>query len=256
MFLIDTCRLSRLRTKVKNLQFDLYCTTHYLGPSTMLTWSPEAGSTIQTYTGPLQPGSPPSPPPYRPRKDVNKVFERLKWSVLDPPSQAEIFLLDSEGKPQWMPLLTDPVADEAATILPQSRLRIVIQPLDSWEHWSQTESQPPEPLLIENMDGQPITVRQFMNAVHDYAVPLRRLLCRCCDIYGPDTEARVRFYFQTTMGLKQGISENLCPEMQVYVFEDTPAGEFLVHGVPVDGVPLAEHLKLVEILYRRRLASE
>ena len=209
------------------------------------TWSPETGTTYQTYTGPVLPGPPPPPPPL-PKSHVNHNFKRLKWSVLDPPSEVEIFFLDLEDQSQWAPLFTDPIADEAATNPPRSQLQIRLQPLDSWEHWRQAEKEPPKPLLIENTDGQPISVKQFIQAVHSYAVPLRKLLCRCCDIYAPQAEAHARFYFTCTMGLIESTPGDPCTGLQVQVIEDTDE----------DGHQLAFHLETVEILYRKQLASK
>ncbi|CAO2657865.1 Nn.00g071250.m01.CDS01 [Neocucurbitaria sp. VM-36] len=125
----------------------------------MLTWSPDAGTKFQAYNGTTQSSPPPAPPQHPPGTNVNRNFDRLKWSVLDSPSKVEIFFLDSEDKPQWTLLSTDPIADEAATNPPQSCLQIRMEPLGSWEHWQQTEKEPPKPLLIINTDGQPISVK-------------------------------------------------------------------------------------------------
>lgn len=166
---------------------------------------------------------------------MNGIFDRLNWSILDLPSKAEMFFLDSEGKLQWVSLST--VADETAMKLPQSRLQIKVQLLASWEHWQQAKEEPPKPLLIDNTDGQPISVKQFMQAVHDYALSLRWLLCKSCNLYGPEEVANTRFYFTRIMGLAEST--------HMYVVEDTDE----------DGHQLKSHLELVEILYRRQLAS-
>lgn len=176
---------------------------------------------------------------------MSMVFGRLKWSVLDSPSKVEIFFLDAEDNPQWAPLFTDPIVGEAATNPPQSRLQIMLEPLGTWEHWRQAEKEPPKQLFIENTDGQPISVGQFIQAVHDYAVPLRRLLCRCCDIYAPEEEAHARFYFTRIMDLVESTPENPYTRLQVHVVEDTDE----------DGHQLAGTLESVEIRYRRQLAS-
>ncbi|KAH3917175.1 hypothetical protein HBH56_053320 [Parastagonospora nodorum] len=56
----------------------------------MIIWTPEHGQTTQSYNGSLQPGPPPPPPPPHPSTTMNTVFTHFKWSILDPPSEAEI----------------------------------------------------------------------------------------------------------------------------------------------------------------------
>lgn len=114
----------------------------------MFTWSPDTGRFFQAYNGPLQSGPPPQPPQRPPGTIANRVFHRLKWSVLDSPSKVEVFVLDPEDNPQWTTYLTDRVADEAATAPPQPRLQIKMQPLCSWERWRQAEKESLKPLLI------------------------------------------------------------------------------------------------------------
>lgn len=48
---------------------------------------------------------------------------------------------------------------------------------------------------IESPIGQPISVEQFLQAVHDYAVPLRKLLLRCMDVNDPSQWDSARFFF-------------------------------------------------------------
>ncbi|KAH9876563.1 hypothetical protein J1614_003694 [Plenodomus biglobosus] len=104
-----------------------------------------------------------------------------KWSVLDSPSDVQVFGRNDEGVLQWRPLSDESIKslfDGAAMDPPQSRLEVSIEPLHSWWHWHDSGRQHlrPAQLLIENAYGQPISVRQFIQAVHDYALPLRKLL--------------------------------------------------------------------------------
>jgi hypothetical protein len=95
----------------------------------------------------------------------NEIFMfRLNWSVLEKPSNTELLSIDAEDKPQWTLLFSSPIADEAATNPPVSRLEIGIYPLSDWEHWQQADEEPPAYGLIENTDGRPISVKQFMEA--------------------------------------------------------------------------------------------
>ncbi|KAH7380739.1 hypothetical protein BKA66DRAFT_465344 [Pyrenochaeta sp. MPI-SDFR-AT-0127] len=52
-----------------------------------------------------------------------------------------------------------------------------------------------------------------MQAVHDYAVPLRRLLCRCCDILDSENENRARFFF-TRISLAESTLESLYTRLE------------------------------------------
>ncbi|KAH3912212.1 hypothetical protein HBH56_123130 [Parastagonospora nodorum] len=103
--------------------------------------------------------------------EPDDIFNRLKWSILDPPSDVQIFGLDNQGFLEWQ-LLSDPsnnlLFDVAATDPPQSRLHVSIELLNSWWHWhdSSTQHLRPAQLLFENAEGQYISVRQFIEAVH------------------------------------------------------------------------------------------
>lgn len=86
---------------------------------------------------------------------------------------------------------------EAAMDPSQSRLEVSIERLHSWWHWQDTGTQylRPAQLLIENADGQPISARQFIQAVYSYALPLCKLLLRCTDTKDPLDQDRARFFF-------------------------------------------------------------
>lgn len=59
-----------------------------------------------------------------------------------------------------------------------------------------------------------------MQAIHDYAVPLRNLLCRCTDIDRLEAE-RARFYYEMSMGCAENTLARLDPEYQVCLIEDS-----------------------------------
>jgi hypothetical protein len=153
----------------------------------MFTKSPNTGTTYKSIPPgpniPVQPNPPPGPSGCIPGTEPHEIFTcRLKWSILDSPFNAELLSLDTEEKAQWTPLFSDPTADQAATNPPVSRLEININTLEEWEHWTQAHEKSPGSGLIENTDGRPITVRQLLEGFYDYALPLRTVLCRCCDI--------------------------------------------------------------------------
>ncbi|CAA9962889.1 hypothetical protein PTMSG1_06257 [Pyrenophora teres f. maculata] len=214
----------------------------------MIIWTPESGQVRQEYQGPVQPGPPPEPRQYLSGVEINQIFDRLKWSVLGSPSDVEIFSLGAKDKPQWTQLFSESVLDEAATDPSLSHLKICIEPLHSWEDWAHSDSRHlrPAPLSIENTDGRPISVRQYIQAVHEYAVPLRSLLCQCCGIWGEENDEQARFYYQCTMGGSRALTpEYPCPELYIYLMEDTEE----------DGHGLKSHLECIETLYRKQLAS-
>lgn len=173
----------------------------------------------------------PGPPPDAPQTsgpEPHDLFNRLKWSILDSPLDVQVFGQDDNGKFQWRLLSDEPnqsMLDSAAMQPPQSRLQICIEPLNSWWHWldSGTEHRRPAQLIIENEDGRPVSVKQFIAAVHEYALPLRPLLLRCTDIRDPVDQDRVRFFFD---GISPG-SEGKVPGQRgfaVNVVED-PTGD-------------------------------
>jgi hypothetical protein len=185
------------------------------------------------------------PPSPGQRTEANKIFERgLKWSILEAPSAAEIMSLDADDKPRWTSVLSNPVADEPATDPPHCRLSICIEPLMAWDYWEQSGKEPPESKVVENADGSPITVKQLMQAVQVYALPLRRLLCKSCYIDGPETAARTRFYF-LRLFIHDPTHEFPITDVSVDLQEDTDE----------DGQTLAAHLEEIEAAYRRQLAS-
>lgn len=125
------------------------------------------------------------------------------------PLDVQVFGRDDEGVWQWRPFSDEcnkPLLHGAAMDPPQSRLEVSIEPLHSWWHWhdSGTQHLRPAQLLIENADGQPISVRQLIEAVHGYAVPLRKLLLRCTDINDPSNQGRARFFFDMITGGSEG----------------------------------------------------
>jgi hypothetical protein len=175
----------------------------------------------------LRQSGPPLEAPASSRPEPNDVFNRLKWSLLDPPSDAQVFGRDKEGVLQWQPLSEESnktLLDETAMDPPQSLLEITIEPLQSWEHWGdlEGESQRPAQLLIKNADGQPISVQQFIQAVHGYALSLRNLLLLCMNV-DPSDEQRARFFFEMIMG---GYPGEISGQrgLAIYVVED-PEGD-------------------------------
>jgi hypothetical protein len=104
----------------------------------------------------------------------------------------------------WTPLFSAAVAHEAAMSPPHFRMEIRIQALHNWAHWrdASVEHLRPAPKVLENADGKCLSVKQFIEAVHEYAVPPRTLLLRCMDVDNPEDWDRARFWFECFMGAR------------------------------------------------------
>ena len=160
--------------------------------------------------------------------EPNELFNRLKWSILDAPSDVQVFARDEDGAFQCQPFSVESnksLFNSAATDPPQSRLEVTIEPLHSWWHWhdSETKHLRPAPLIIENADGHVISVGQFVQAVHQYALPLRQLLLRCMDVRDPSEQDSARFFFDMITGGSEE-EETGRGGLAVNVVED-PTGE-------------------------------
>jgi hypothetical protein len=129
----------------------------------------------------------------------------------------------------WTPLFSAAVAHEAAMSPPHFRMEIRIQALHNWAHWRDAgvEHLRPAPKVLENADGKCISVKQFIEAVHEYAVPLRTLLLRCMDVDDPADWDRARFRFECFMGARaSGVNadENTRQEVAICLLDD-PSGD-------------------------------
>ncbi|KAI4611876.1 uncharacterized protein J4E87_010378 [Alternaria ethzedia] len=111
------------------------------------------------------------------------ALDRLRWNLLAPPSTVLIIDSNEEGEPSWRPMLVDPkhpLADEAVTEVPRSRMCVAFDMVEAWECWERyDDNPPPPPLLIENSDGNAITIEQFIVKVSRYAQRLRETIFEC-----------------------------------------------------------------------------
>jgi hypothetical protein len=127
----------------------------------------------------------------------------LKWSLLDVSSTAQVLDLGENNEPQWFPLLAEPhhaVAAEPITSPPRSRMLVVLDLVEYSERWQDFGDEAPAPLLVENLDGQPISIAQFVTGVHDYTLRLRDVIYEIED--RADSEKAV-LYFLGASGLKR-----------------------------------------------------
>ncbi|CAG5137437.1 uncharacterized protein ALTATR162_LOCUS107 [Alternaria atra] len=112
---------------------------------------------------------------------AEELTDRLRWSVLDPATTAQIVELDNTGTPQWRPLLGAPnhaLAEEPVTQPPRSRMLIAFDVVYGADYWLDADAldERPAPLVIENAGGQPITFAQFVSELHRYALELRETI--------------------------------------------------------------------------------
>jgi hypothetical protein len=109
------------------------------------------------------------------------------------------------------PLLSPkhPLADEAVTKIPRSRMRIVLNMIEYWECWFDMDMMDdiPPPLLIENSDGRAITVEQFIVEVSKYAESLRDTIYEIED-RGPWQKEDARVYYFLITGPKYREAED------------------------------------------------
>ncbi|KAF2742346.1 hypothetical protein M011DRAFT_433257, partial [Sporormia fimetaria CBS 119925] len=141
---------------------------------------------------PREDAPPPVPRPNDSEIDMHEIFERFKWSVLDPPSEARILELDPEGKADWKNFFHEPIADEPATVQQATCIRTEFVPMHDAEYWPYPDGEGmPEPMVAENTDGRPVTIKQYMQAVREYLVPYKNELCKSMNIervWGPDDD--------------------------------------------------------------------
>lgn len=142
--------------------------------------------------------------------------------VLDAPDTAEILELDGHGEPQWRPLLTTPnhpFAHKSVTNPPRSRMLIVLTMIQSWEYWHDAlaEDSCPAPLLIENADGQPISVAQLIAELHEYIKHLRDLIY---EIEDRDPSENARLYLLGVVGPKRKDAGNADAQFWVHLDSD------------------------------------
>jgi hypothetical protein len=110
---------------------------------------------------------------------LHHLTDRLKWSVLDAPSTVQVLDMDENNEPQYIPLFGSPPHALAALPItsPARSCMLVFNALvECSEYWQDSGDPAPAPLVIENLDGRPISVAQFITELHDYTLRLRDLM--------------------------------------------------------------------------------
>jgi len=159
---------------------------------------------------------------------VKEIYDRLKWPLLDIPGTAEIVDLDSNGEAQWRPLLGHTFAETSMTSPPRSRMLVVLSLVHDGEFWQDAEAMDnrPPPLLMENIDGRPISLAQVITKLHDCTIRLRDLIY---EIGNRELDDCAHLYFSGISKSKRGGPDNADALFRVHVLSDIvqndPMGE-------------------------------
>ncbi|KAK8008188.1 hypothetical protein PG991_010739 [Apiospora marii] len=107
-------------------------------------------------------------------------FMRLKWSLFRPVSEIQP---------------DHPLASQSATDPPRHRMIVVLDSVESWEYWHDAEAMDdrPLPLVIDNKNGEMVTIGQFVTQVHAYASSIKTVVYDCLAV--PSTRDDVEFYY-------------------------------------------------------------
>ncbi|KAH9863551.1 hypothetical protein J1614_009483 [Plenodomus biglobosus] len=99
-----------------------------------------------------------------------EVLSRLRWSILG--SVEDIYIeteLYQDGTDERRPFLSHPVAMESLTVPPVNRIQISSEDISGAMHFHLApEDYQYEPQTIENADGSPITIKDFVVQVHNH----------------------------------------------------------------------------------------
>ncbi|KAF1920536.1 hypothetical protein BDU57DRAFT_17876 [Ampelomyces quisqualis] len=109
------------------------------------------------------------------------IFNRLHWNVFGP--QSDITVQDGEA---LTPFIDHAIGSESIAEPPVFRITVRIQICEDKSSIDQTDEekyryQPPDPLVIENRDGAPILLKEFINQVHPFLSANKNEIYRCED---------------------------------------------------------------------------
>ena len=99
-----------------------------------------------------------------------EVILRLRWSIL---SSVEDILIETglhqDGTEERCPFLSHPLAMEPLTVPPLNRIEVRSEDISGAMHFHLApENYQYEPHIIENADGSPVTIKDFVIQVHNY----------------------------------------------------------------------------------------
>lgn len=98
---------------------------------------------------------------------MNRAFNRLRWSVFDPPST--ILVVDSPATPNspLVPFVGHPITTQPATDIPLREIPFYITPLTEWEH---PDYERPAALIVRREDGGVVTVGDVVSQLSDHLI--------------------------------------------------------------------------------------
>ncbi|KAK7962895.1 uncharacterized protein PG986_003720 [Apiospora aurea] len=131
---------------------------------------------------------------------AEKRFMRLKWSLLRPVSEIQVLTI-AEDAPVWTRLFgtqdqpSHPLALQSATEPPRYRMTVIMDDVERWEYWQDAEAMDdrPPPLVIENKNGDMISIGQFVSEIHAYASSIKTVIHDCLAV--PLSREEVDFYY-------------------------------------------------------------
>lgn len=99
-----------------------------------------------------------------------EVLSLLRWSILGSIEDIEIETRsDQDGLEECHPFLSHPLAKESLTLPPVNRIQIISRDIFEARHfYLAPEDYQYEAKTIENADGSPITIKDFVIQVHNH----------------------------------------------------------------------------------------
>lgn len=123
----------------------------------------------------------PTHSPIRPDRIWQEVLLRLRWSIPGPVEDISIDIgLNQDGTEELQPFISHPLAMENIAIPPARRLSIGCQDIGEGKHFYLiSDDYTIEPLIIENADQSPITIKDFVVRTHNYLSQHKDMLINC-----------------------------------------------------------------------------
>jgi hypothetical protein len=110
---------------------------------------------------------------------------------------------------------------------------VVLVVVEYSERRQDSGDEAPAPLLIENLDGQPISIAQFVTEVHDYTLRLRDLIYEIED--REDSEKAVLYFFGAS-GPKRKDAADANARFAVHVASNVVQDDVLLERTWADNV--------------------
>lgn len=132
------------------------------------------------------------------------AFESIRWFIFKPISAIQVLDDAGDATSTLRPFIGHPIASAMATLTNPPRTVLQVDIDFSLAILEATDEDPddedvfraPEPLVVRNPDGSPITVGDFIAAVHPYLQALKKEIINCGNFMWahppPDTQYYLR----------------------------------------------------------------